>query len=189
MQPDELEHHLNHCRKITGVYFKKWSWAFTYDELLSEAYLGLTQAIARYNPDHANASFNAFSSARIEGQIMDGIRERIGRLDRHASAKKTLFMARGLHMDTDEGEEKEMDIEDQDSLKAFEEAERDCPSVGEMIQYLARKERQIIKLCYVEDCHLTEAARRLNCSYFKAKHLHDRTLEKLRFFVSKAMYA
>lgn len=189
MQPDELEHHMDRCRRIAGIYYKKWGWAFTHEELYSEALLGLSQAIARYNPDHEGASFKAFSNARIEGQIMDGIRDRVGRDDRFSSAKNTLFMARSLHMETDEGEEAEMDIEDPDSLNAFDQAERDHPSMGEMVQFLTKKERQIIKHVYVEELNFAEAARRMKCSFFKAKFLHDRTLEKLRFFVPRARYA
>lgn len=190
MEPDELAQHMDLCRIKAAIHHRKWRTVFTLDELYSDALLGLCQAIQTYDPAKSTATFKTFAEYRIEGAIKDGIRERVGREDRsHGSAKNTLFKAHSLHMETEEGDTVESDIEDPSSVHAFDEAVSELPTMGDLIQYLTKKERQIIKLCYIDDLKLTDAARRMGVSYFKAKFVHDRTLEKLRFFVPKAVYA
>lgn len=65
--------HLPLAQKIARLSQKKYTF-LNFDELESAAYLGLSEAALKYNPD-LGASFETFASCRIFGAIKDYMRE------------------------------------------------------------------------------------------------------------------
>jgi RNA polymerase sigma factor for flagellar operon FliA len=55
-----------------------------YEDIRAQAFLGLAEALARYDPDH-EAAFRGFARLRVRGAIIDAVRS-LGRLSRRGYA-------------------------------------------------------------------------------------------------------
>lgn len=65
--------HLSFAKKLAKEAYLKFGKRIPLDEIQSFAFLGLTQASKRYNPS-LGRTFAAYSSRRIKGAILDGVR-------------------------------------------------------------------------------------------------------------------
>ena len=83
LRTDDLSNHLKAQRRV-GVPYS--------DDMIANAYLGLTQAAGAFDP-MAGASFETFAYSRIRGAVFDGLRKSSGlprRSRRHAQVEEAM---------------------------------------------------------------------------------------------------
>jgi len=72
---DELiVQYMGYAEALAATAFRKDNHGFTYDEILSNAYLGLIDAVERYTGVN-DATFLTYARTRIRGAIIDGFRK------------------------------------------------------------------------------------------------------------------
>lgn len=68
------EHYAPMLRRIAGYFYKRWRGMVEYDELVSEGWVGLILAVARFDPTRG-LKFEAHANLRITWAMKDGLRK------------------------------------------------------------------------------------------------------------------
>ncbi len=152
------------------------------DDLASAAFLGLIDAVDRFEPGRG-VPFEAYASLRIRGAIIDELR-RTDERGRSAGAyekPKTLSLD-GLAEDvwrpflaTDDGVDDKFEHEDI------------CGRVEGALKVLPPRQREVLARYYADSLTLREAGKRMGISEARACQLHGRAIFNLRRALSVRM--
>lgn len=146
------------------------------DDLSSAAFLGLIDAVDRFEPGRG-VPFEAYARVRIRGAIIDELR-RTGERSRNADAPE---QPRTLSLDgllEGNGHEVLPAAED-DTDSAFEHEDlRDRVEVA--LDTLPPRQREVLTRYYSDDLTLREAGVRMGISEARACQLHGRAIVNLR---------
>jgi RNA polymerase sigma factor for flagellar operon FliA len=153
------------------------------DDLASAAFLGLIDAVDRFEPGRG-VPFEAYASLRIRGAIIDEIRrtDERGRAAAGAEAKPRTLSLDGLVEDdwrpflgTDDGVDDKFEQEDL------------CGRVEGALQVLPPRQREVLARYYADALTLREAGKRMGISEARACQLHGRAIVNLRRALSVHM--
>ncbi|MBI2340495.1 MAG: sigma-70 family RNA polymerase sigma factor [Deltaproteobacteria bacterium] len=172
-----VEKYLPFASTLARVALRSLGGHVDYDDLLSDARLGLLEAAQRFDTRY-NYDFKTFASHRIRGAIFDGLRKSEW-MPRHFYCLPELSSCSVVSFD---------DMED------FEPAD---PSAGHglegpidfrtvkrrlraLIDFLPVREKRLVMMYYFQDRTLDEIAGTLNLSKSWISRLHRRALEFLQ---------
>jgi RNA polymerase sigma factor for flagellar operon FliA len=147
------------------------------DDLLAAGTVGLFDALRRGGAGQ-NVGFRSYARIRIEGAIVDELRigDTCTRRERRAERA-------GGHLDVPLARLEPLpdDVPDA-SLSALEklEAASDGVALGDAIAALTEREQTVIKMHFMEDRALGDAAERLRVTLSRASQIKKRALLKLR---------
>lgn len=146
------------------------------DDLASAAFLGLIDAVDRFEPGRG-VPFEAYASLRIRGAMIDELR-RVSQRSRNASAEET---PRTLSLD---------DLVDNDQLHIVGATEDDIHESFEhedlrgrvegALAGLPPRQREVLARYYADALTLREAGVRMGISEARACQLHGRAIVNLR---------
>jgi RNA polymerase sigma factor for flagellar operon FliA len=152
------------------------------DDLASAAFLGLIDAVDRFEPGRG-VPFEAYASLRIRGSIIDELRrtDERGRSAGPGEKPKTLSLD-GLveeewcpFLGTDDGVEDKFEHEDI------------CGRVEGALKVLPPRQREVLARYYSDSLTLREAGKRMGISEARACQLHGRAIFNLRRALSVPM--
>ena len=143
------------------------------DDIASAAYLGLIDAVDRFEPGRG-VPFEAYAALRIRGSIIDELR-RVNERGRSAEELPRAVSLDGLVEDdwthflaSDDGVDAKFDHEDL------------CGRVQGAIATLPPRQREVLARYYADSLTLREAGARMGVSEARACQLHGRAIANLR---------
>ena len=146
------------------------------DDLASAAFLGLIDAVDRFEPGRG-VPFEAYASLRIRGAIIDELR----RIDERGRSTAAAALPRAISLDglaeddwrhflATPGDGVDEKFENEDLRGRVEGALRDLPP----------RQREVLARYYAEALTLRQAGQRMGISEARACQLHGRAITNLR---------
>jgi RNA polymerase sigma factor FliA len=146
------------------------------DDLASAAFLGLIDAVDRFEPGRG-VPFEAYASLRIRGAMIDELR-RTGERSRNADPED---QPRTVSLDTLlEGDWRESPSVMEDGVDAPFELEDLRWRVQGALEGLPPRQREVLARYYADSLTLREAGQRMGISEARACQLHGRAIVNLR---------
>lgn len=164
--------HKSLAQIVAGQMYKVLAYKMEYDDVLQCAYLGLIDALEKFQPEK-NIRFEAYAPHRIRGYILDEVR-RLDVVSKHSRAK----IKAGL-----EGDIKFCSYEDCSVPVPFK-FSADKVDLELAISKLPLIERQIIYYHYVDGLPLAKIGPKVGRCYVTVIYAHKRALRKLRKLVA-----
>jgi len=112
------DEHLDLIKKIAVKIKHQLNITVEIDELISLGFIGLKEAMIRYDPSKSAARFETFAFYRIRGAIYDGIAKQCC-LNRHAARKLRLARKANDYMEEVAGEVKSIETNNIEMRSAF----------------------------------------------------------------------
>lgn len=155
------------------------------DDLESAAFVGLVDAVDRFEPDRG-VPFEAYASLRIRGAVFDEVRrvDDLGRADRRRQREAQAqgeegFSFRVLSLDEliEQGYHGE---EQEDEIAERYDAEDLRMRVRSAMACLPPRQREVLEQYYGQSLTLRETGLRMGVSEARACQLHGRAIQNLR---------
>ena len=143
------------------------------DDLASAAFLGLIDAVDRFEPGRG-VPFEAYAALRIRGAIIDELR-RVDERGRSAEATP-----RAVSLDGLVEEEWTLFLAADDEVDAKFDHEDLCGRVEGALATLPPRQREVLARYYADSLTLREAGLRMGISEARACQLHGRAIVNLR---------
>ncbi len=163
-QQDLVESHLDNARTAAIHVAKSLPPFVEWDDIVSQAYLGLTQAALRYRPE-SNVPFWAFAQRRVKGAIFDSLRRK------NFVHSSTLQLSE--HPEAAEGLQA---IDETELTIAQREVARE---VRRVVATLPAEARTVIELRYARGYNGRDTGRELGVGESQSSQLHHRALDAL----------
>lgn len=209
-----IQHYAGYARAVAAkLYAARQGEEFAYEEFEQFAMVGLIEAVDRYQPGRG-AQFTTYANARIRGAILSGLqhlserqeqiawRRRIMR-ERAATLAPESFAPDGAPQLLDELlavaaglalgallDGSGMMVGPEDSLPGNAYAQLELQELRAqlwpLLDRLTERERDVIRMHYVESCDFTEIGARLKLSKGRISQLHRQGLARLRTLIDKA---
>jgi len=146
------------------------------DDLASAAFLGLIDAVDRFEPGRG-VPFEAYASLRIRGAIIDELR----RIDERGRSASAAAQPRTISLDgLVEDEWRQFLATPDDGVDQKFENEDLCGRVEGALSTLPPRQREVLARYYAEALTLREAGKRMGISEARACQLHGRAIFNLR---------
>lgn len=146
------------------------------DDLVSAAFIGLIDAVDRFEPGRG-VPFEAYASLRIRGAMIDELR-RTGERSRNAEAPE---QPRTVSLDgLLEEDWRESLAAPEDGFDEAFEREDLCSRVQVALDGLPPRQRELLARYYADSLTLREAGQRMGISEARACQLHGRAIVNLR---------
>ena len=164
--------HSSLAQIIAARMYKSLCYQVEYEDVVQYAYLGLIDAIDRFNPN-SKASFNTYASIRIRGYILDELRkiDHIGRYMREQIKAQS---------------HQEIVVCNYDDCLVgipFKNTE-DKLDLERAVNKLSLIERQIIYYYYVQDIPFRRIIPKVGKKYVEIVEIHDIAINKLRKLIA-----
>lgn len=171
-----IERYLPLARNLSRRVRAVWTPVTDEDDLASAAFLGLIDAVDRFEPGRG-VPFEAYASLRIRGAMIDELR-RTGERSRHATAEeqpRTVSLDGLLESDHGDG----LMATDQGFDEGFEREDLRWRVQG-ALETLPPRQRELLARYYADSLTLREAGQRMGISEARACQLHGRAIVNLR---------
>jgi RNA polymerase sigma factor for flagellar operon FliA len=146
------------------------------DDLASAAFLGLIDAVDRFEPGRG-VPFEAYASLRIRGAIIDELR----RIDERGRSVAAAALPRAISLDgLAEDDWKQFLASEDDGVDEKFEHEDLCGRVQGALRGLPPRQREVLARYYADALTLREAGQRMGISEARACQLHGRAISNLR---------
>jgi RNA polymerase sigma factor for flagellar operon FliA len=146
------------------------------DDLASAAFLGLIDAVDRFEPGRG-VPFEAYASLRIRGAIIDELR----RIDERGRSTAAAALPRTVSLDgLAEDDWRQFLATDGDGVDEKFDNEDLCGRVEGALRDLPPRQREVLARYYREALTLREAGQRMGISEARACQLHGRAISNLR---------
>ncbi len=172
-----VEEHLGLAMTIAWKYYKCYKDKYTYDEIKSTAFLGLVEAVRRFD-ETKGFKFSTYAIPVIEGRIKREFRDDKWYFKKRGEAHEILslnVMIKG----TDEGKPTEL----QDNLEDVNYREEDVINsllVRELFKRLTQKEKEVISLYFFNGLSQYQIGKKVNYSQTSVARTIARSLSKMR---------
>lgn len=170
-----IERYLPLAREVARHAHVGWSAVADGDDLASAAFLGLIDAVDRFQPDRG-VPFEAYARLRIRGAIIDELR----RLDERGRSAET-DRPRAVSLDgLVEDEWQAFLAHADDAIDDAFEREDLRGRVERALDMLPPRQREVLARYYGDELTLREAGARMGVSEARACQLHGRAIDNLR---------
>lgn len=196
--------YIGYAEALAATEFRKDNHGFTYDEILSNAYLGLIDAVERYAGIN-DATFLTYARTRIRGSIIDGFRKE-GTIPMHlvrwrkrlTEDKSPCELCKMYHVseqqlriikDAIDGFSIEYVGDDNSRFDAYFVDKYDNVllriDINNAMQSLSSKERSLLYLYYFKSIPQSRIAEYYDCTEANISGLKTRALRKLRRYFNE----
>lgn len=145
------------------------------DDMTSAAFLGLIDAVDRFEPGRG-VPFEAYASLRIRGAIIDELR----RIDERGRSTNPATKPRTMSLDGLVEEDWRRFLTTDDTVDEKFEHEDLCGRVQAALRDLPARQREVLARYYADELTLREAGQRMGVSEARACQLHGRAITNLR---------
>lgn len=174
---DRVEEHAHFVRPIASRLKRRSGCQLELDDLEQEGMLGLLDAAKKYD-DSLGVPFGAYARLRINGAILDTIRNSFGRTHRIPSCRS---LSEPILYDGDEVDLAEIlpDPNAVDALNDLLDKEKAC-RVQTAVGQLRPREQAVIKALYVDEIYQRDIAKSMGCVQSRVSQISTVALGKLR---------
>lgn len=175
-----IEEHLGLARKVASEFSKKANCKYTYDELESQAFLGLVKAANKFEEERG-LKFSTYAVPVIRGEIM-----RMYRDDKWYNSKRGCpheILSLNIKMSSEEKQEEILTLLKDDT--DYESEAVDNILIKEIISRLREDEKEIIYLYYYNGLRQAQIAEIIGLTQMSISRKITNALKKMRCQLSE----